>query len=211
MKEQYIILWLLIVGFLIGFLTLWNGNFLIKESFATDATDCPDRLIRKENKLYMYNSKHPTQGTFFSSLEEYAEYVNQQKKSGVSCPVLYIQSEYDTQGNEVYRIRPSPFQLDGGVSTAAPPPPAPVPVIDASRENGFNQNMYPGFDPYGMDVGVVTTIDAVHQSTNLAPQGSVNPADERWVGVLGTQQAIDNGVFVDNEVYKITYPNTHPK
>jgi hypothetical protein len=61
--------------------------------------------------------------------------------------------------------------------------------------------MYTGFDPHGLYVGKFTSVDEIHNSTNT-PKGSVNPADNNWLGVIETQKAVDSGAFVENEIYK---------
>lgn len=109
-----------------------------------------------------------------------------------------------------------PFYIEGGLP-ALPTEPVDtrnaIQVVDASRENGiFNQNNYPGYDPYGLYVGKVTNIDMIHHSTkNQDSQGnyrscSLNPYDENWCGVMGTQQAVDTGMYAENEVNKVLYP-----
>jgi hypothetical protein len=109
-----------------------------------------------------------------------------------------------------------PFYIEGGLP-ALPTEPVDtrnaIQAVDASRENGiFNQNNYPGYDPYGLYVGKVTNIDMVHHSTkNQDSQGnykscSLNPYDENWCGVMDTQQAVDTGMYAENEVRKVLYP-----
>ena len=110
----------------------------------------------------------------------------------------------------------APFYIEGGLP-ALPTEPVDtrnaIQAVDASRENGvFNQNNYPGYDPYGLYVGKVTNIDMIHHSTkNQDNSGnyrgcSLNPYDENWCGVMTTQQAVDTGVYAENEVKKVLYP-----
>jgi hypothetical protein len=110
-----------------------------------------------------------------------------------------------------------PFYVEGGLP-AVPTEPANnqiIQVMDASRENGqFNKEDYPGFDPYGLYVGKVTNLDEIHVSTqNLnsnfqkTNKCSYNPADSNWCGVMATQQAVDSGMFSENEVKKVLYPH----
>jgi hypothetical protein len=49
----------------------------------------------------------------FGSLDDYIRYLEVQRKSGIHCPVLYLQQESNDQGQDVYRMRPSPFDLQG--------------------------------------------------------------------------------------------------
>jgi hypothetical protein len=77
-------------------------------------------------------------------------------------------------------------------------------VGDASRDNGYNTNMYPGFDPDGQYNGVYTNLDYVHDSTSFS-QLSENPMDDNWGGVLYTKQAVDSGKYDDNLVIPYSY------
>jgi hypothetical protein len=109
-----------------------------------------------------------------------------------------------------------PFYVEGGLP-AVPTEPVNnevIQVMDASRENGqFNKGDYPGFDAYGLYVGKVTNLDEIHVSTQNLDSNfhqtnkcSYNPADSNWCGVISTQQAVDSGMFANNEVNKAMYP-----
>lgn len=176
---------------------------------------CPDLLIKRGNTLLMYNTRSSLQEgknpLLFPSMDKYIAYYKKQQESGVNCPQLFLQEEYDAQGNQVYRVRPSPFDLSAGLAPFAATGPTrnrndPVEAQDASRDNPpYNQNMYAGFDPSNQYQGVYTHLDKIHDSTMYSSggspsSGSVNPADPNWVGVLGTQQAIDEGQFEENNV-----------
>ena len=110
-----------------------------------------------------------------------------------------------------------PFYVEGGLP-AVPTEPVNhniIQVMDASRENGqFNKEDYPGFDPYGLYMGKINNLDEIHVSTqNLdskfqkTNKCSYNPADSNWCGVIATQQAVDSGMFSNNEVNKAIYPH----
>ena len=43
-------------------------------------------------------------------------YVKEQQAQGNNCPILFLQEETDVEGNDVYRVRPSPFDLQGGMN-----------------------------------------------------------------------------------------------
>jgi hypothetical protein len=173
--------------------------------------NCPDMLIKNGAELHLYNTKDPNQSEpiVFKTMDEYIQYLETQRKTGKICPILFLQKENDTQGNDVYRVRPSPFNngaglpissnLNVGVNTN------PIEVKDASRDNNYNTNQYAGFDPYGLYVGRVTNVDTVGMSTEQTPI-SDNPMDPNWGGVLHTQKAVDSGKYDENQVSRVVYP-----
>jgi hypothetical protein len=174
--------------------------------------DCHDLLIQRGASLLLYNTKLPMkQGEnpiVFSSLEEYGNYFKSSKSAGKNCPVLFLQSENNAQGNDVYRIRPSPHNPFAGIPANSPLVQPydgkPVPELDASRDNGYNKNMYPGFDPDNLHIGRITELDIIHESTENAPM-SDNPMDSNWGGILYTQGQVDSGKYVENEVTRTNY------
>jgi hypothetical protein len=179
---------------------------LENQSKDNSKSDCPDLLIRKGNILLLYNSKEPESETNpipFYNLDEYIYYLEIQRKKGANCPVLYLQQENNTQGENVYRIRPSPFQLEPGLpqtTSVDQQNPSAIPILDANRDHPpYNENNYPGFDSHGLYVGKYTQIDKVHDTTQNMPL-SDNPMDPNWGGVLHTQKAVDSGKYAENNV-----------
>jgi hypothetical protein len=162
---------------------------------------CPKVLIKKGEQLILYDDAN-NEIQNFASLDEYIDYLKNERARGISCPVLFLQKENDTQGRDVYRVRPGVFDQQGGM--------APVdiaPIIDANRKSKiYNVNNYPGFDPLGLQIGVYTQLDAVHDSTEKA-KTSDNPMDTNWGGVEFTQDAVESGKYEDNEVGRPTYFN----
>ena len=80
---------------------------------------CPNMLIQKGAAYYLYNTKlaevpgvNPVR---FNNLEEYVEFLDWQRSQGIRCPVLYLQEVYDTQGNVIYKARPSVTDPQGGL------------------------------------------------------------------------------------------------
>ena len=160
---------------------------------------CPKVLIKKGQDLILYDDSNK-EIQRFSNLDEYIEYLKNERARGISCPVLFLQSENDTQGNDVFRVRPDIFNQEGGMT-----PVNIAPIVDANRSSKiYNVNNYPGFDPVGLQVGVYSALDAVHDSTEKAKL-SDNPLDTNWGGVEFTQKAIDSGKYEDNEIVKPTY------
>jgi hypothetical protein len=199
----------------------------LKEGFdpATDlqgptTIDCPNLLIKSGNYLLLFNSKLPqipgTNPLPFYSLDEYINYLENQRKKGIRCPVLFVQEENNTQGQSVFRIRPDVFQPQGGLPITnqqvqdtqnqfnnfqQQQQVQQVEITDASRDHGpWNANQYSGFDPIGQHIGQYTTLDALHDSTFKGQSLSENPMDANWGGVLYTKQSVDSGKYKDNEV-----------
>ena len=176
-----------------------------KESMETN--DCPDFLIKQGSSLLLYNTKKPTGPNNplpFFNLDEYIHHVEQQKRKGINCPVLFLQEEINAQGKNVYRIRPNPFDQEGGLPTDFVNPEEVGNYNDASRDNPpYNQNMYPSFDPLGTDVGQYTILDAVHDMTG-SNKISDNPMDTNWAGITYTQQMVDSGKYEKREITKPT-------
>ena len=165
---------------------------------------CPNVLLRRGNRLLLFNTFLPENDTNplpFQNLDEYINYVETQRNQGYRCDVLYLQEENDAQGKDIYRIRPSPFSLEGGLP---PQIQNPRPVMDASRDNPpYNKNQYNSFDPYNQDIGVYTDLDKIHDSTRQTIV-SDNPMDTNWGGVTHSQQMIDLGKYAENTVGKPT-------
>ena len=184
--------------------------------------DCPDLLIKSGNSLLLFNSRLPeipgTNPLPFFNLDEYINYLENQKKKGIHCPVLFVQEENNTQGQSVFRIRPDVFDPQGGLPIAqqpgsqtpfgipfskTQPSPAgsPIQVVDSSDDNPkWNQNQTQGFDPTNFHVGQYTTLDALHDSTYKGQNLSDNPMDANWGGVLYTKKSVDSGKYKNNEV-----------
>jgi hypothetical protein len=235
----------LIVVFCIGLYLysfgLLKKNAILSQENMEDKTDdkkppCPDMLINRGDVLLLYDSNSPELNGVnpipFYNLDEYINYLEIQRKKGIHCPILYLQKENDTQGNDIYRMRPSPFDQQGGLQpygltkaelnhqdlpngyspkvlfgddTSHVDTTKPIQIIDATREHPpYNAGNYAGFDPHGMDIGRYTDVDKIHDSTNQTGL-SDNPHDSSWGGVLFTQQAIDSGKYDENNIRKPQY------
>ena len=223
---------LAIIVFLIGiyFYTIY-ADTKYAEGF-TNKPRCPNLLIQKDSKFYLYNSKlaqvpgvNPIE---FNNLEDYTEFLDWQRSQGIRCPVLYLQSSYDPQGNQVYKVRPSVTEPQMGLppSAAAPigiasqvPPipesslgypdslayPNPTLLVDATRNNPpWNFGNYPPQDQTSYYIGRTTPLDMMDVAQEQAPV-SPNPMDSNWGGAEFTQNLVDKGYYVENEV-KIAIP-----
>ncbi len=173
------------------------------ETLKNKSERCPNVLVKKNNVLLLYNdinnnNELPVQ---FNNLDEYINHVQTQRKNGKDCPVLFLQQENNTQGNDVYRIRSDPLNQQGGMQPLS----VVAPVIDSNLKNPpYNKGNYNGFDPYGLQVGVYNDLDKIHNSTALS-KISDNPLDPNWGGVEYTQTAVDMGKYKENEVTKPIY------
>jgi len=166
---------------------------------------CATILIQRGNEFFLHNSNlaevpgvNPLR---FSNLEEYVEFTKWQRSQGLLCPILYVQEAYDAQGKRVYKARPSPTDLQGGLPdlTPAPQPPDESKLLDASHDdNPYNTNNYPGFDPQNQYIGLETPIDKMFQESSGGV--SPNPMDPNWGGASYTQTLVDKGYYKDNEV-----------
>jgi hypothetical protein len=88
---------------------------LVEESIS----NCPNVLIRKGNLLLLINTHRPpeegTNPVIFNHLDDYIHYVKVQRETNDNyCPVLFLQEESNAQGQNVFRVRPGPFDQQGG-------------------------------------------------------------------------------------------------
>jgi cbb3-type cytochrome oxidase subunit 3 len=204
-KIKVLFLLFLLITFLVGIYFIFSANTQKtldnkKEGFADDS--CPDLLIQKGNVLMLYNTKQPMDDGKnpipFFNLDEYINYLEIQRSKGINCPVLYLKQENNTQGEDVYRMRPSPFDLQGGLPAMVPTPE--VKRADSSRDNPpYNANNFNSFDPQGLYVGKYTDLDKLHDSTKQN-KISDNPMDPNWAGVIYTQQMVDSGKYVGSSI-----------
>jgi hypothetical protein len=156
-------------------------------------------LIQKDSKFYLYNSNlakvpgvNPVE---FDNLEDYTEFLEWQKSQGVHCPVLYMQQTYDTQGEAVYKVRPSVSEQQGGLNPTASQN---TKLIDASRNDPpYNQGSVAGFDQSSFYVGSKTPLDEMNETKGAK---SANPMNPNWGGPEYTQTLIDAGSDVKMNV-----------
>jgi hypothetical protein len=186
------------------------------QALETSQVRCPDMLIQEGAEFFLFNSKltkvpgvNPLR---FKNLEEYVQFTEWQRSQGIVCPILYLQRSYDAQNKEVYKGRPSPTNLSGGLpnyspaaSTFAPNPVDMVTMdqklIDAGRDDlPFNKNSYPSFDPHDQDIGATTPLDKMFHEPTDRP--SPNPMDTNWGGHAFTESLIKSGYYDDNQVIK---------
>lgn len=190
----------------------------IIEGFANSKNNCPNILIQKGTEIYLYNSKlakipgvNPIK---FNNLEDYVEFLDWQRSQNIKCPVLFLQHSYDTQGKPVYKFRPSPTDLQGGLPSvltygtdadALPltlQEPTLTKLIDAGRDDKpYNENSYPAYDPINLYQGEYTPLDKMFNEQETTGPKSTNPMDTNWGGHAYTEGAIKSGYYKGDEVY----------
>ena len=153
---------------------------------------CPNILIQKGAKFYLYNSKldevpgvNPVE---FNNLEEYVEFIEWQHGAGIRCPVLYLQNTYDAQGNRVYKVRPSVTDPQGGL------PPSSI--------TSNSQNAFQDFDNTSQYVDAQTNPEAalLQTQSNGNLLFSDSAMDDNWGGQDYTEKHIEEGRYAGNEV-----------
>jgi hypothetical protein len=222
---------LFIIVFLIGLYFYAKGaDPKYSEGLTNNASSgprCPNLLIQKGSKFYLYNSKlaqvpgvNPIE---FDNLEDYTEFLDWQRSQNIRCPVLYLQETYDAQGNKVYKSRPSVSEPQAGLppSTASPigiasqfqpinempleqvgdeAYPNPTLLVDATRNDPpYNYNSYPAHDQTDYYIGTTTPLDVMNHKQEAA-KVSPDPMDPNWGGAEYTQSLVDSGYYSANEV-----------
>ena len=111
-------------------------------------TRCPNMLIQKGTSLFLYNTKlSPVPGVNpirFENLEDYVEFMEWMRGQGIKCPILYLQHSLNTQGESIYSIRPSPTNLQGGLSPNIATAPS---LFGGSAGRGSNDDASTMFSP----------------------------------------------------------------
>jgi hypothetical protein len=218
---------LFILIFLIGlyfYAKYGDPNYVegLKNNDENRGVRCPNLLIQKGSRFYLYNSKvakvpgvNPVE---FENLEDYTEFLDWQRSQNIRCPVLYLQETYDAQGNPVYKVRPSVSEPQAGLppsiasssgdiiseSSLGDPNalayPNPTLLVDATRNDPpYNKNSYPAYDETSYYVGSTTPLDTMDMSqeqSNVSP----NPMDPNWGGAEYTESLVQQGYYKDNEV-----------
>ena len=218
---------LFILIFLIGlyfYAKCGDANYVegLKNNDENRGVRCPNLLIQKGSRFYLYNSKvakvpgvNPVE---FENLEDYTEFLDWQRSQNIRCPVLYLQETYDAQGNPVYKVRPSVSEPQAGLppsiasssgdiineSSLGDPNalayPNPTLLVDATRNDPpYNKNSYPAYDETSYYIGTTTPLDVMDMSqeqSNVSP----NPMDPNWGGSEYTERLVQQGYYKDNEV-----------
>jgi len=160
----------IIVGFLLGIYFICTfKKTLKKEGFVNDK--CQDVLIQEGSQILLYNkglAKIPGVNPIkFDNLEEYVEFLEWQRSQNIRCPILFLQKTIDAQGNDVYAIRPSPTDLQGGIPHTLPTQTGAVEkskLYDAGRDDPpYNKNSFPSYDKENQYIGLEVPLDEMKQ------------------------------------------------
>ena len=157
---------------------------------------CPNMLIQKGSRFYLYNSKLATvpgvNPVEFENLEDYTEFLEWQRSQGIRCPVLYLQQNFDAQGNRVYKVRPDVGELQGGIPPTQSSLEQETAYYDTSMlEEITNDSQY--------QTAMMAPSDQILQEIQAGPI-SPDPMDPNWGGVEYTQSLVDKGYYKENEV-----------
>ena len=227
MIRLFLILFIFLLGLYFYVKKGSENNMLIEGFSNSKGQRCPNMLIQKGSKFYLYNSNvaqvpgvNPVE---FDNLEDYTEFLEWQKSQNIRCPVLYLQETYDAQGNRVYKSRPSVSEPQAGLPPSNSPPvgiasqvppfmesamepvgdqayPNPTLLVDATRNDPpYNQNSYPAYDQTSYYIGTTTPLDIMDMQQEKMPV-SANPMDPNWGGSAYTQSLVDKGYYKENEV-----------
>ena len=207
-------LFIIIIVFLLGLYFVCSyPTYEAFEKMNKKGYRCANILLQRGTDFFLYNSNlaevpgvNPLQ---FKNLEEYVEFTQWQRRQGIKCPILYVQEAYDTQGKTVYKARPSPTNMQGGLPDLVvtntkqeyrmPNDSDESKLLDAGQDDQpYNTNSYPGFDGNNQYIGLETPLDKMY----IEAKGSVspNPMDTNWGGAKYTQSLVDSGYYKDNEV-----------
>jgi len=164
-----------------------SGNGLAK---STTDPSCPNLLVKKGNQLLLYNKNEPEKfginPKIFNDMDEYINYVkSERQKTGADCPILYLQQESNMQGEDVYRIRAGPFDLDAGMPTTL------------GYSDGFPSKAVP---PSGLPLApVVPTV--FPNTTGSMPTTFPSNQSSNSFGIIANQDALkvaNTGTFFNN-------------
>lgn len=196
------VLFLIVCTFVLGlYFYAWYGDGRIYEALSNmdgaDEPRCPNILIQKGPKYYLYNSKlAPVPGVnpiLFNDLEEYSEFLDWQRSVGIRCPVLYVQEQYDVHGNRVYRARPSVSEPEGGLppmNSTQPNMPLRFQPSSEVKEDTYSKSSLPSSSV----LGAMTPADTIKNSQEYM-LFSDNAMDPNWGGPEYTRALVDSGYY----------------
>ena len=198
-----IVCFLLGIYFIINFDKINNTNNILEgfiESSDKKGFKCPNVLVQKGVKYYLYNSKldsvpgvNPIQ---FDNLEDYVEFMDWQRSQGIRCPILYLQQSYNAQGQATYKIRPDPLDLQGGL------PPAPPTTSSNYSTSSYTNTPMSSSSPSSNTTNIIDENNVTNITQEEAENMTFSPnaMDDNWGGEQYTERLIQAGVYADNNV-----------
>ena len=80
-------------------------GFLNISNLFKGSRNCPDKIIQREDGIYLYNTskldKPGVNPIVFQRLEEYLDYVRMLRSKNIDCPILYYKETYSTQNENI--------------------------------------------------------------------------------------------------------------
>ena len=220
--------WILIVAF--ALLGLWFVIGGPREGFDAGNAACPNVLIQDGCKFYLYNSsKVKVPGVnpiVFDSLQDYTQFIEWQNAVGITCPVLKVQKQFNTQGGTTYVPRPS--AADYEAARPSPPPPCPFASEDCQSKNlrfdhtpvaektspdatsadwigqtatrdEVDKGQFAGDSRKGMD-RLPVQLTAMRSGIQDREQPYADAMSDTWKGTEESTRAVNDGVYKDNNV-----------
>ena len=120
-----------------GYIRLDQLNLEGMQNRSRRKPECGNVLVKRGEHIYLYNTNDNSDSLpiHFNNLDEYIEYVQNQRSQNIQCPILFLQEESDVQGNTFYKAKPSPHDLTKRDFDYVQP------IIDSSRTSKtFNKN-----------------------------------------------------------------------
>ncbi len=190
----------------------------VEDTIRTMTDNCPNILVQKGPIFYLFNTQRATvpgvNPIRFESLPDYTEFIEWQRSQGILCPILFLKHAYDIQGNDVYKNYTSPTTIQvvyteniinsPPTENITPPNVMPIHVNSVMNDMFSNDanirlndaklhNNISPFDPYGQDIGTITSLDKLFNDSKSAV--SANPMDTNWGGVAYTDKLVSSGYF----------------
>ena len=126
-------------------------------------------------------------------MEEYTEFIEWLRGSGIRCPVLFAKQTYTTQGDRSFKICPSADRSICGLPQTQQPESK---LINAGHDKGS----MPAFDPDNQYIGENTPLDKMFHYEERE-EISDNPMDNNWGGAQYSRDVVKTGKYADNTVY----------
>jgi hypothetical protein len=144
---------------------IWGAIFIAKQPIENKkenfiSNHCPTMLVREGENIYVFDPKKEKIGGVnpikLNNLEEYKSYLDWQRNTSASCPILHLEHIYSANGDKTLEIKPNFIEpthggLEYGISENCSNT---LPVKDNLINHPiFNRDDYQPFDPYNQTQG----------------------------------------------------------